>query len=172
MGHMRNYTIGDAVARYKRMRGFNVLHPMGWDAFGLPAENAAIKNRHRTRANGPTPISRECRRVLRSASDSATTGSAKFPPASRNTTAGTSGFFCACWNAASPTAKSSRVNWCPKCQTVLANEQVIDGCCWRHETRRWKPRKSSNGFCASRNMPTRCWRTCGNSKAAGRSACW
>ncbi len=116
------------------MCGFNVLHPMGWDAFGLPAENAAIKNgtppREWTNAN----IAADVSRVLRAFRLQLRLAAAKFPLASRNTTAGTSGSSCACWKRESLTARSSRVNWCPECATVLANEQVIDGFCWRHET--------------------------------------
>ena len=132
MGHMRNYTIGDAVARYKRMRGFNVLHPMGWDAFGLPAENAAIKNGIHPRAwtNGNIE---EFRRVLRRfgfSYDWTREISTCEPEYYR----WNQWFFLRMLEKGIAYRKKSRVNWCPQCQTVLANEQVIEGFCWRHET--------------------------------------
>ena len=132
MGHMRNYTIGDAVARYKRMRGYNVLHPMGWDAFGLPAENAAIKNgthpRDWTNAN-----IEEFRRVLRRfgfSYDWRREISTCEPEYYR----WNQWFFLRMLEKGIAFRKKSKVNWCPECQTVLANEQVIEGYCWRHET--------------------------------------
>ena len=132
MGHMRNYTIGDAVARYKRMCGFNVLHPMGWDAFGLPAENAAIKNgihpREWTKANVA-----EFLRVLHRfgfSYDWRREISTSDPEYYR----WNQWFFLRMLEKGIAFRKKSRVNWCPDCATVLANEQVIDGFCWRHET--------------------------------------
>ncbi len=136
MGHMRNYTIGDAVARYKCMRGFNVLHPIGWDAFGLPAENAAIKRgippREWTNGN-IAQMKAVCERFGFSYD-----WRAKSPPASRNTIAGTNGSSCACSRSGLAYRKRSRVNWCPQCLTVLANEQVVDGylLAARHNPRR------------------------------------
>jgi len=132
MGHMRNYTIGDAVARYRRMRGFNVLHPMGWDAFGLPAENAAIKNgihpREWTNAN-----IEEFRTVLRRfgfSYDWRREISSCEPEYYR----WNQWFFLRMLEKGIAFRKKSKVNWCPDCATVLANEQVIEGYCWRHET--------------------------------------
>ena len=132
MGHMRNYTIGDAVARYKRMCGFNVLHPMGWDAFGLPAENAAIKNgippREWTFGN-----IEEFRRVLHRfgfSYDWRREISSCEPEYYR----WNQWFFLRMLEKGIAYRKKSKVNWCPQCQTVLANEQVIEGYCWRHET--------------------------------------
>jgi len=133
MGHMRNYTIGDAVARYKRLCGFNVLHPMGWDAFGLPAENAAIKHgippREWTNANID-----EFRRVLRRfgfSYDWRREISSCDPEYYR----WNQWFFLRMLEKGIAFRKKSKVNWCPECATVLANEQVlVDGCCWRHET--------------------------------------
>ncbi|HEV2206886.1 MAG TPA: class I tRNA ligase family protein, partial [Candidatus Acidoferrales bacterium] len=131
MGHMRNYTIGDAVARYKRMRGFNVLHPMGWDAFGLPAENAAIKNQTHPRAWTNVNIE-EFRRVLRRfgfSYDWRREISTCEPEYYR----WNQWFFLRMLEKGIAYRKKSKVNWCPQCETVLANEQVIDGFCWRHE---------------------------------------
>ncbi|HEX8764119.1 MAG TPA: leucine--tRNA ligase [Candidatus Acidoferrum sp.] len=132
MGHMRNYTIGDVVARTKRMKGFNVLHPMGWDAFGLPAENAAIKaNTHpRTWTNNNIA---EFQRVLRRfgfSYDWRREISTCEPEYYR----WNQWFFLRMLERGLAYRKKSRVNWCPKCCTVLANEQVVNGgYCWRHE---------------------------------------
>jgi leucyl-tRNA synthetase len=132
MGHMRNYTIGDAVARYKRLCGYNVLHPMGWDAFGLPAENAAIKHgihpRDWTNAN-----IEEFRRVLKRfgfSYDWRREISSADPEYYR----WNQWFFLRMLEKGIAFRKLSKVNWCPECATVLANEQVIEGYCWRHET--------------------------------------
>ncbi len=132
MGHMRNYTIGDAVARYKRMRGFNVLHPIGWDSFGLPAENAAIKNNippgEWTRSN-IAQMKAVCKRFGFSYDwrREISTCEAEYYRWNQ-------WFFLRMLERDLAYRKRSKVNWCPQCQTVLANEQVVDGCCWRHET--------------------------------------
>jgi leucyl-tRNA synthetase len=131
MGHMRNYTIGDAVARYRRMRGFNVLHPIGWDAFGLPAENAAIKRgtppRDWTNAN-IAQMKAVCKRFGFSY-DWRREISTCEPEYYR----WNQWFFLRMLERGLAYRKRSLVNWCPKCQTVLANEQVVDGCCWQHD---------------------------------------
>ena len=131
MGHVRNYSIGDAVARFKRMQGFNVLHPIGWDAFGLPAENAAIQSgRHPSeftfsyidRMRGQLQrlgFSYDWRREVATC----------VPEYYR----WNQWFFIKMFERGLAYRKKSRVNWCPKCETVLANEQVEAGCCWRHE---------------------------------------
>ncbi|HWW18526.1 MAG TPA: leucine--tRNA ligase [Candidatus Saccharimonadales bacterium] len=132
MGHMRNYTIGDVVARVKRMRGFNVLHPMGWDAFGLPAENAAIQNKTHPRVWTNNNIA-EFQRVLRRfgfSYDWRREISTCEPEYYR----WNQWFFLRMLERGLAYRKKSRVNWCPKCCTVLANEQVVNGgYCWRHE---------------------------------------
>jgi len=131
MGHMRNYTIGDVVARVKRMRGFNVIHPMGWDAFGLPAENAAIKNKTHPREWTNKNIA-EFQRVLRRfgfSYDWRREISTCEPEYYR----WNQWFFLRMLEKGLAYRKKSRVNWCPKCCTVLANEQVVNGYCWRHE---------------------------------------
>jgi leucyl-tRNA synthetase len=131
MGHMRNYTIGDVVARVKRMRGFNVLHPMGWDAFGLPAENAAIKNNTHPRVWTNANIT-EFQRTLRRfgfSYDWRREISTCEPEYYR----WNQWFFLRMLEKGLAYRKKAPVNWCPKCCTVLANEQVIQGHCWRHE---------------------------------------
>ncbi len=131
MGHVRNYAIGDALARYKWMQGFNVLHPMGWDAFGLPAENAAIKNntppREWTLAN-IAAMKRQFKR-LGMAFDWQNEVTTCLPEYYR----WNQWFFIQMYERGLAYRKQSKVNWCPVCATVLANEQVVDGCCWRHE---------------------------------------
>jgi leucyl-tRNA synthetase len=132
MGHMRNYAIGDVVARVKRMRGFNVLHPMGWDAFGLPAENAAIKNNTHPRVWTNNNIA-EFQKTLRRfgfSYDWRREISTCEPEYYR----WNQWFFLRMLEKGLAYRKKSRVNWCPKCCTVLANEQVVNGgYCWRHE---------------------------------------
>ncbi|HKF25950.1 MAG TPA: leucine--tRNA ligase, partial [Candidatus Acidoferrum sp.] len=131
MGHMRNYTIGDVVARVKRMRGYNVLHPMGWDAFGLPAENAAIKNQTHPRIWTNSNIA-EFQRTLRRfgfSYDWRREISTCEPEYYR----WNQWFFLRMLEKGLAFRKKAPVNWCPKCSTVLANEQVIKGYCWRHE---------------------------------------
>ena len=132
MGHVRNYSIGDALARHMWMRGYNVLHPMGWDAFGLPAENAALKNntppREWTLAN-IAAMKRQMQR-LGLGYDWATEVTTCLPDYYR----WNQWFFLRMYEKGLVYRKKSKVNWCPECATVLANEQVVDGCCWRHET--------------------------------------
>jgi len=129
MGHVRNYSIGDVIARFKRMQGFNVLHPMGWDAFGMPAENAAIQNKshpaHWTYDNiaymrgqlKRLGLSYDWEREL------ATCDLDYYKWEQQ--------IFLEMYKKGLAYKKVSAVNWCPKCETVLANEQVEDGACWR-----------------------------------------
>ena len=131
MGHVRNYSIGDALARYMWMRGYNVLHPMGWDAFGLPAENAALKNNTPPREwtqNNIAAMKKQFQR-LGMGFDWATEVTTCLPDYYR----WNQWFFLKMFAMGLAYRKKSKVNWCPECQTVLANEQVIAGCCWRHE---------------------------------------
>jgi leucyl-tRNA synthetase len=131
MGHVRNYSIGDALARYMWMQGYNVLHPMGWDAFGLPAENAALKNntppRQWTLAN-IAAMKRQMNRVGFSY-DWSREVTTCLPDYYR----WNQWFFLRMYERGLAYRKKSKVNWCPQCATVLANEQVVNGCCWRHE---------------------------------------
>jgi leucyl-tRNA synthetase len=132
IGHLRNYAIGDALARYKWMRGFNVLHPMGWDAFGLPAENAAIANKrdpHEWTMSNIANMKRQHRRMAFSYdwSREVTTCEPDYYRWNQ-------WFFLKMYERGLAYRKKALVNWCPQCATVLANEQVVDGCCWRHET--------------------------------------
>jgi leucyl-tRNA synthetase len=131
MGHVRNYAIGDALARYMWMNGYNVLHPMGWDSFGLPAENAAIQNNTPPRqwtlgniANMKAQMNR-----LGFAYDWSREVTTCLPEYYR----WNQWFFLKLFEQGLAYRKKSKVNWCPKCCTVLANEQVVNGCCWRHE---------------------------------------
>ncbi len=131
MGHVRNYAIGDALARYMWMQGYNVLHPMGWDAFGLPAENAALKNHTPPREWTLQNIAAMRRQMQRLglSYDWRYEITTCLPDYYR----WTQWFFLRMLERGLAFRKQSKVNWCPLCATVLANEQVIDGCCWRHE---------------------------------------
>ncbi len=131
MGHVRNYAIGDALARYMWMNGYNVLHPMGWDSFGLPAENAAIS------ANTP-PREWTLRNIANMKAQMKRLGFAY--DWSREVTTclpeyykWNQWFFLKLHERGLVYRKKSKVNWCPQCATVLANEQVASGFCWRHE---------------------------------------
>jgi leucyl-tRNA synthetase len=131
IGHVRNYAIGDVLARFMRMRGYNVLHPMGWDAFGLPAENAALKNKTPPREWTLKNIEQmkvQMRRLGLSYdwSREVTTCLPEYYRWNQ-------WFFLKMVEAGLAYRRSSKVNWCPQCATVLANEQVVGGCCWRHE---------------------------------------
>ncbi|MGH9534824.1 MAG: leucine--tRNA ligase [Terriglobales bacterium] len=131
MGHVRNYAIGDALARFMSMRGYDVLHPMGWDSFGLPAENAAIRHQthprtwtlgniaHMKRQDQRFGFSYDWRREVTTC----------LPEYYR----WNQWFFLQFYRRGLAYRKKGTVNWCPKCATVLANEQVAGGVCWRHE---------------------------------------
>ncbi|MGB9716158.1 MAG: leucine--tRNA ligase [Thermodesulfovibrionales bacterium] len=132
MGHARNYAIGDVIARYKRMRGFNVLHPMGWDAFGLPAENAAIKH-------GVHPAEWTYRNINYMKNQLNRMGLSydwdrEVMTCSPEYYKWNQWFFLKMFEKGLAYRKRSFVNWCPSCATVLANEQVIDERCWRCES--------------------------------------
>jgi leucyl-tRNA synthetase len=131
MGHVRNYSIGDALARYMWMKGYNVLHPIGWDAFGLPAENAAIKRQRHPSEFTFSHIGnmREQLKRLGFSYDWRREITTCVPEYYR----WNQWFFLKMYERGLAYRKKSRVNWCPRCETVLANEQVVNGCCWRHE---------------------------------------
>lgn len=129
MGHVRNYSIGDVIARYRTMQGFNVLHPIGWDSFGMPAENAAIKNNippkkwtleniaNMTKQQKALGLSYDWDREVTTCKE--------------DYYKWTQWFFELFYKRGLAVKKKSAVNWCSHCNTVLANEQVIDGKCWR-----------------------------------------
>ncbi len=144
MGHVRNYSIGDALARYMWMRGYNVLHPMGWDAFGLPAENAAIKNNTHPRQWTLGNIVRMKAQMQRLgfAYDWSREITTCLPDYYR----WNQWFFLKLYEKGLAYRKKSKVNWCPECATVLANEQVVDGCCWRHEETKVEQRELEQWF--------------------------
>ena len=129
MGHVRNYTIGDVVARYKKLRGYNVLHPMGWDSFGMPAENAAIENRipPATWTNENITAMRKQLKRMGFSYDWDREISTCEPEYYRWEQL----FFLWMYEKGLAYKKGGTVNWCSKCQTVLANEQVEAGLCWR-----------------------------------------
>lgn len=132
MGHVRNYTIGDVVARYKRMKGFNVLHPMGWDSFGMPAENAAIEHgiHPAVWTNENIAYMKKQLREMGFSYDWDREISTCEPEYYRWEQL----FFLWMYRKGLAYKKESVVNWCPSCQTVLANEQVEAGQCWRCST--------------------------------------
>jgi len=132
MGHFRNYTIGDAVARYKMMQGYDVIHPFGWDAFGLPAENAAIKRgRHpREWTLDNIEVSRDTLKKVGISFD----WSREIASCDPNYYRWSQWIFLQMFDRGLAYRQKARVNWCPSCNTVLANEQVIDGLCERDDT--------------------------------------
>lgn len=129
MGHVRNYTITDVIARFKRMNGFNVLHPMGWDSFGLPAENAAMKSNTNPSIWTLSNIDymREQLKTLGLSYD----WNREVTTCKPDYYKWTQWLFLEFYKAGLAYKKEAAVNWCPGCATVLANEQVEDGLCWR-----------------------------------------
>jgi leucyl-tRNA synthetase len=129
MGHVRNYSIGDVVARFRTMKGFNVLHPMGWDSFGMPAENAAIKH-------GIPPKKWTLENIANMTRQQKALGLSydwdrEVTTCKEDYYKWTQWFFELFYKRGLAVKKKSAVNWCDTCNTVLANEQVIDGKCWR-----------------------------------------
>ena len=129
MGHVRNYAIGDVAARFKRMQGFNVLHPMGWDAFGMPAENAAIE--HGTHPAKWTYENIDSMRRQLKKIGLSYDWKREFATCDADYYRWEQLVFLKMFEKGLAYKKGSSVNWCDDCQTVLANEQVEDGCCWR-----------------------------------------
>jgi len=132
MGHVRNYVIGDVITRYKKMRGFNVLHPMGWDAFGLPAENAAIKH-----GVHPSKWTFENIEYMKGQLKKLGLGydwDREVTTCKPEYYRWNQWFFLKMYERGLVYKKASSVNWCSSCETVLANEQVVDDGCWRCDT--------------------------------------
>ena len=129
MGHVRNYSIGDVLARTKRMRGYNVLHPFGWDAFGLPAENAAIKSGTHPEASTRANIAHLQGQLQRLGISYA--WERELATCDTDYSKWNQWLFIRMFERGLAYRRRSSVNWCPSCQTVLANEQVVDGGCWR-----------------------------------------
>ena len=132
MGHVRNYTIADVIARYKMMQGFNVLHPIGYDAFGQPAENAAIKNK-----TNPSEWTYRC---ITQMHDELKKMGFSYDCAREFSTCDAEYYkwnqwiFIKMFERGLAYKKASSVNWCPDCETTLANEEVLNGHCWRCKT--------------------------------------
>ena len=153
MGHVRNYSIGDVVARFKKMKGFNVLHPMGWDSFGLPAENAAIKN-------GVEPKKWTLENIDDMKTQLKEMGLSydwerEVATCKPDYYKWMQWIFIQFYKKGLAYKKENPVNWCPSCQTVLANEQVVDGCCERCGTEVGK-KNLHNGTSRSQTTPTDC----------------
>lgn len=132
MGHVRNYTIGDVISRYQRLNGKNVLQPIGWDAFGLPAENAAIKNN-----TAPAPWTYENIEYMKNQLKMLGLGydwDREVATCKPDYYRWEQWFFTKLYEKGLVYKKTSSVNWCPNDMTVLANEQVVDNCCWRCDT--------------------------------------
>jgi len=132
LGHVRNYSLGDSVARFKGLRGYNVLHPIGWDAFGLPAENAAIRNKV-----PPGPWTRD--NIARMTTQCLRMGwsydwSREITTCTPEYYRWNQWFFLQMYAKGLAFKSSGSVNWCEECQTVLANEQVVSGRCWRDDS--------------------------------------
>ena len=140
MGHVRNYSIGDVIARFKRLKGYNVLHPMGWDSFGLPAENAATKNDIHPAIWTDSNIA-EMHRQLQGLGFSYD-WDREVATCKEEYYKWMQWIFIQFYNKGLAYKKDNPVNWCPSCQTVLANEQVVDGCCERCHTPVTKKRLS------------------------------
>ncbi|MBN2330992.1 MAG: leucine--tRNA ligase [Candidatus Aenigmarchaeota archaeon] len=132
MGHIRNYAMGDCIARYRRMRGFNVMYPMGYDAFGLPAENAAIKSKTHPKKYTEDAIAgiKRNQQALGLSYDWAREIATCYPEYYK----WNQFFFLQFFKRGLAYKKLAPVNWCPRCKTVLANEQVEQGKCWRCES--------------------------------------
>ncbi len=129
IGHVRNYSLGDSIARLKRMQGFNVLHPIGWDAFGLPAENAAIQHDippERWTMDNIAIMKKQCLQMGWTYD-----WKREFATCTPEYYRWTQWFFLQMHKKGLAYQRKGTVNWCEQCQTVLANEQVLEGCCWR-----------------------------------------
>ncbi|MGD9320417.1 MAG: leucine--tRNA ligase, partial [Desulfobacteraceae bacterium] len=144
MGHVRNYTIGDVVARYKRMRGKNVLHPMGWDAFGLPAENAAIENE--THPAKWTYANIESMKTQLKRMGFSYDWDRELATCDPEYYLWEQLIFLKMYERGLAYKKRTFVNWCESCQTVLAKEQVENGCCWRHTDQEVKLKEMDSWF--------------------------
>jgi leucyl-tRNA synthetase len=145
MGHMRVYTISDVISRRMRMLGYNVLNPMGWDAFGLPAENAAIKH-----SKHPQKWTKENIRFMRDEQlkklGTSYDWQREVTTCDQDYYGWTQWLFLKFYEKGLAVRKEAPVNWCPECHTVLANEQVVDGACWRHMETRVEQKKMSQWF--------------------------